>query len=571
MFGDFNHGRDFMMHGYRGDPHIVPMKDFTALQNTSTSVWALEFYAGWCGHCQQFSPIWRATGALACAASPALRVGAVDCVNDHELCQKMQVRSFPTIRVFQQGLPPMGKPLTKCQHGCRSAREVLDDILHTAAPVSSLPPTAVALEALSARHACSARVAAKLPSPPPSLQPGFTLLPGQAPWELALMPRPLEDLTSAIIYGFEREVLRQPLPPGSARKDALDAWLILLEEAFPGQGNRKVLGRLRKASAEVSQPWQWQATLKHFPKPLLPVGSAPGNGIQWRACRGWSAESRGYPCGLWSLFHVLLAHAPDAPKALVAIRGYVEHFFGCNACAAHFLAMATRDGVATSPLDQPRRKRAVAAMGRDRMPDGVHAPSAPRPADAALWLWRAHNEVNRRLNQSGSEDRVLAMGLRKEPYPDAVACPSCRNASGWREDRVVGFLRAAHCHDDLSACALPMASLDAASPAIRASAKAARTGATASASADLDKLLAAMLTSPLVAAIASGLLLLCVCVCAINGGAGCTPRAHQRRSASRRLRALNSVGMTLGGRPTDYRGLPSADRGNFRSVTSDSE
>jgi len=96
----------------------------------------------------------------------------------------------------------------------------------------------------------------------------------------------------------------------------------------------------------------------------------PAGGIAWAACRGASADARGYPCGLWLLFHTLLAQAephprapestrehPRAPEtcpplqlqartdaqgvaALRAIRSYVRFFFGCQGCARHFLAMS---------------------------------------------------------------------------------------------------------------------------------------------------------------------------------------------------------------------------------------
>ena len=52
--------------------------------------------------------------------------------------------------------------------------------------------------------------------------------------------------------------------------------------------------------------------------------------------------------------------------AMVAIHSYVENFFGCEECSAHFRAMVLRDGILMQ---------------------------TSTPAQA-LWLWKAHNEVN---------------------------------------------------------------------------------------------------------------------------------------------------------------------------------
>jgi len=55
-------------------------------------------------------------------------------------------------------------------------------------------------------------------------------------------------------------------------------------------------------------------------------------------CSSATPARHAYPCGLWTLFHTLLAHAEPlhAMQTLQAIVGYVDVFFGCDECAAHF-------------------------------------------------------------------------------------------------------------------------------------------------------------------------------------------------------------------------------------------
>ena len=133
---------------------------------------------------------------------------------------------------------------------------------------------------------------------------------------------------------------------------------------------------------------------------------------------------------LWLLFHSLLVRAPPhaAAGVLTSIRGYVEHFFGCADCAGHFLAL-------TSAADDP-------------MPP----PTADGDA-ALLWLWRAHNKVNLRLNATG-ERAVLRLGLRKEPFPTRTQCPDCFGAQlgQWHTPNMLGYLRRAYCQPADARC-----------------------------------------------------------------------------------------------------------------------
>ena len=140
------------------------------------------------------------------------------------------------------------------------------------------------------------------------------------------------------------------------------------------------------ARGEAISATDWADVIEKVPKPIFPISGGTVGAISWAACRGATDEARGYPCGLWLLFHTLVAHSVDASAVatLRAIRGYVQHFFGCNACARHFAGMASDEAL-----------------------EGIDRTDA-----AALWLWRAHNAVNMRLNHSG-EATVLRFGLPK--------------------------------------------------------------------------------------------------------------------------------------------------------------
>lgn len=134
---------------------------------------------------------------------------------------------------------------------------------------------------------------------------------------------------------------------------------------------------------------------------------------------------------MWQIFHYLTVSATNSEKShdpqevLRAIHGYVKYFFGCADCSEHFQQMAERNGI-------------WKVTTKDA---------------AVLWLWSAHNEVNRRLAGDTSEDPVFP----KIQYPSQYACPQCyqemgpaqsatpldinNNTPHWETGEVLYFLR----------------------------------------------------------------------------------------------------------------------------------
>ena len=87
----------------------------------------------------------------------------------------------------------------------------------------------------------------------------------------------------------------------------------------------------------------------------------------------------------------------------------MKHFFGCNECSKHFLEMSQS---VTSEVTSH--------------------------TESVLWLWRGHNQVNKRLHGDESEDPKFP----KVQFPPRNVCPQCKSADGmkWDEERVLSFL-----------------------------------------------------------------------------------------------------------------------------------
>ncbi len=63
----------------------------------SDGVWVVEFYAPWCGHCQQLAPEYQ---KAAKALKGIIGVGGVNCDEEKQLCGQFGVQGFPTIKIF---------------------------------------------------------------------------------------------------------------------------------------------------------------------------------------------------------------------------------------------------------------------------------------------------------------------------------------------------------------------------------------------------------------------------------------------------------------------------------------
>ena len=81
----------------------------------------VEFYAPWCGHCKALKPkfIEAAKKTTKSKEFEGIKFGAVDCTVEQQLCQKYDVKGYPTLKVFTGGK-------AKDYQGPRESEEMLE-------------------------------------------------------------------------------------------------------------------------------------------------------------------------------------------------------------------------------------------------------------------------------------------------------------------------------------------------------------------------------------------------------------------------------------------------------------
>jgi len=221
------------------------------------------------------------------------------------------------------------------------------------------------------------------------------------------------DLEQAIDQLIHIEIPKTPLIKGESLM-VLRLLIKLFQRFNPlNKDGRQLMDRLLNHLFLVNE-----ITGDEFLTAVNNIEKSPGRifrGKRYVGCIGSKPFTRGITCSFWILFHyltVMSAKSPDAfpPGTVIkSLYGFAKYFFGCTDCSQHFQKMARR-----------RKIRSV-----------------KKHDEEILWLWEAHNEVNKRLSGDPTEDPMFL----KVEFPLKKHCSACYKSNRWNSAQVLKYLK----------------------------------------------------------------------------------------------------------------------------------
>ncbi|KAJ5526610.1 PDI related protein A [Penicillium frequentans] len=102
-------------------------KTYGSLIANSNHTSIVEFYAPWCGHCQNLKPAYE---KAAQNLNGLAKVAAINCDEDENkpFCGQMGVQGFPTLKIVTPSKKP-GKPRVEDYQGARTAKGIVDAVV----------------------------------------------------------------------------------------------------------------------------------------------------------------------------------------------------------------------------------------------------------------------------------------------------------------------------------------------------------------------------------------------------------------------------------------------------------
>ncbi|KAG1697534.1 hypothetical protein DVH05_015977 [Phytophthora capsici] len=388
----------------------LDVESYEAMLQDAESVWIVDYYSSWCAHCRMFAPEWEKVGEVY-AQSKVVQVGAVDCNQHKDVCQREEVHAYPTVKAHHVPL----NSNEKVNMEVRGRKKV--------------KPVVKWVEELLVEHGIESGVDISTITEDNKLrrndvQDKETL---RDDTSIHMKYKRLRDAGKSAMLALENSLfIGMPVLEGE-RYDAALMWVNALVATFPMEGNRLAMVKLVN-EMKTQKSWslaEWNALLEKW-RPVARETSFPSDLFDFRGDEDFNWEvCKTYTCGLWSLFHSMTTRNAKTEgwkpsNTVAAIRLYMKYFFGCEECRQHFME-----------------------ANPETIVEELAASDANGPHAVVMWAWKMHNSVNTRLHI----DQWPSISVCSSCYID-IGGPVSIGMSLIHEDGMVAYLTSVYGHED---------------------------------------------------------------------------------------------------------------------------
>nr|GMD64508.1 protein disulfide-isomerase 5-1 [Ipomoea batatas]GMD67181.1 protein disulfide-isomerase 5-1 [Ipomoea batatas]GMD69432.1 protein disulfide-isomerase 5-1 [Ipomoea batatas]GMD73538.1 protein disulfide-isomerase 5-1 [Ipomoea batatas] len=90
------------MHITKAEVITLTAETFNDKINEKHTAWFVKFCVPWCKHCKNLGTLWEDLGK-ATEGEDEIEIGEVDCGTNKPVCQKVDIHSYPTFKLFYNG------------------------------------------------------------------------------------------------------------------------------------------------------------------------------------------------------------------------------------------------------------------------------------------------------------------------------------------------------------------------------------------------------------------------------------------------------------------------------------
>ncbi|KAF5778592.1 putative thiol oxidase [Helianthus annuus] len=370
-----------------------------AFKDATTTYAIVEFFAHWCPACRNYKPQYEKVARLfngANAAHPGIifmtRVDCADTINT-KLCDKFSVTHYPSL---------YWGPPSKFVGGGWDGKDEKSEIRF----IDDGRTADRLLKWINSQLGSSYKLEDEKHENDHVTRSNVSD-PGQ-------IAQAVYDVEEATIIAFDMILENKMVKPES--RGTLIKFMQLMVSHHPSR-------RCRRGTADILVNFDdLYLSKKHGLLDEFGICGKEASRGYWTFCRGSTNDTRGFSCGLWVLLHSISVRVEDGESqmAFTTTCDFIHQFFNCEECSEHFYNMCSR---VSTPFGSKR--------------------------EYVLWLWTAHNEVNKRLKNAEESLKTSDPKFPKTIWPTKRLCPTCYNnhnqneessSIDWNHDEVFKFL-----------------------------------------------------------------------------------------------------------------------------------